>query len=121
MLTAEAGRDFAHEGERGFVHIVPVPLLLAVWMGLMVLTVVTVAATSIDWGKFNLWLAMLIATVKASLVALYFMHLRYDKPFNAIVFIASLVFVMLFVGLAMMDTVEYQPELVPGHAPLIDQ
>jgi len=58
---------------------------------------------------------------KASLVALYFMHLRYDRPFLAIVFVTSLVFVMLFVGLALMDTVEYQPELIPGFAPALDR
>jgi len=103
------------------VHIVPVRILLAVWIGLMVLTMVTVAATWVELGRFNLWLAMIIATVKASLVALYFMHLRYDKPFNAIVLVGSLVFVMLFVGVAMMDVKEYQPELIPGYAPLIEQ
>ncbi|HUU82636.1 MAG TPA: cytochrome C oxidase subunit IV family protein [Phycisphaerae bacterium] len=103
------------------MHIVPVRILLAVWIGLMVLTMVTVAATWVELGRFNLWLAMIIATVKASLVALYFMHLRYDKPFNAIVLVGSLVFVMLFVGVAMMDVKEYQPELIPGYAPLIEQ
>ena len=103
------------------VHIVPMPVLLAVWGALVVLTVVTVAATWIDLGRFNLLLAMAIATVKASLVVLYFMHMRYDRPFNAIVFVAALLFVALFVGITLIDTAAYQPELIPGYAPGMQQ
>lgn len=89
----------------------PAYLLLAVFLALLLLTFVTVAATWIDFGEFNLWLAMGIATLKAALVALYFMHLRYDKPLNAILFVGALVFVALFLGLTLMDTLEYQPEI----------
>jgi len=99
------------------VHVVPMPVLLAVWGALVVLTVVTVAATWIDLGRFNLLLAMAIATVKASLVLLYFMHMRYDRPFNAVVFVAALAFVGLFVGITLIDTAAYQPDLIPGYAP----
>ena len=99
------------------IHIMGVPVLLAVWALLVVGTVVTVIAAGIDFGAFNLWLAMAIATVKASLVALYFMHLRYDRPFNAIVLVGSLLFVMLFIGLALTDTAQYQPEMIPGYSP----
>ena len=52
--------------------------------------------------------------MKASLVALYFMHLRYDRPFNAIVFVTALFFVMLFVGIALTDTAAYKPDDDPG-------
>ena len=55
-------------------------------------TVATVAATWVDLGGWNLWIALGIATVKASLVALYFMHLRYDNPFYALIFVTALVF-----------------------------
>lgn len=99
------------------VHVVPMRVLVTVWLGLMILTVITVAVTWVDLGSLNLWLAMAIATLKASLVLLYFMHMRYDHPFNAIVFIGALLFVMLFVGLALIDTRAYQPELIPGYAP----
>jgi len=90
-------------------HIVPVRILLAVWAALLVLTVLTVAASWIDLGGLNLWAALAIATFKASLVALYFMHLRYDRPFNAVVFLSAFFFVMLFVGLALIDTAQYMP------------
>ena len=44
----------------------------------------------VDLGGLNLWIAMAIATVKATLVVLYFMHMRYDRPVNAIVFVTAL-------------------------------
>jgi len=111
----------AAAGGHGFVHIVPFRILAGVWVTLLVLTWVTVSATGVDLGRFNLWLAMAIATVKAALVLLYFMHMRYDRPINAIVFVTALLFVMLFVGFALMDTLTYQPELIPGYAPAVTQ
>lgn len=102
-------------------HIVPFPVLAAVWGSLLVLTVITVAATWVDLGSWALWVAMAIATVKGSLVVLYFMHMRYDRPMNAIVFVAALLFVMLFVSLALMDTQAYQPDMIPGYAPAVHQ
>lgn len=103
------------------VHVMPVKALIAVWAALVILTVVTVGATWVDLGSMNLWLAMVIATVKATLVALYFMHLRYDKPINGIVLVTALVFVMLFVGVALTDTEAYHPEIIPGYAPGMPQ
>jgi cytochrome c oxidase subunit 4 len=117
VLSPESSVLSPQLSDHGNVHVVPWLLLVGVWAALAVLTYVTVQVTHFNFGALNLWLAMGIATVKGSLVALYFMHLRWDKPFNAIVFVSALVFVMLFVGLALMDTLAYQPELIPGHAP----
>lgn len=100
-------------------HIVPVKLLAGVWLVLMVLTVLTVEAAKINFGELNLWMAMGIATVKASLVVLFFMHLYWDRPINGIIFCTSLLLVALFIGLALTDSSEYQGELVPGYAPAI--
>jgi cytochrome c oxidase subunit 4 len=111
----------AAEHPSGPGHIVPLRVLVAVWVALLVLTIVTVAAVRVDLGKLNLWIALVIATVKGTLVALYFMHLRYDRPFYGIVFIAALLFVMLFAGLAMMDTAAYLPEMIPGYAPGLER
>ena len=106
-------------GEEGHVegHVVPLSVLATVWGTLIVLTVLTVAATYVDLGRFNLWLALIIATMKGSIVALYFMHLRWDRPFNAVVFVSSLLFVAIFVGIALMDSGAYAPDLIPGYAP----
>ena len=108
----------AHHEQVG--HVVPLRLLVTVLVALLVLTVVTVAVTKVDLGKFNLVIAMVIAALKGSLVLLYFMHLRWDRPFNAVVFVSSLAFVALFIILALLDTSEYQPALIPGYAPAIN-
>jgi cytochrome c oxidase subunit 4 len=92
-------------------HVVPFPILAGVFAALIVLTFVTVAATWFDLGSWNLILAMAIATVKASLVALFFMHLRYDHPFNALIFVAALLFMALFISLTLNDTLQYQPDI----------
>jgi len=98
-----------------YAHVVPVWLLVAVFAALILLTGLTVLLHEPQWrerlGDWGLAAALLIATVKASLVALYFMHLRYDKPFNTIVFLAALLFVGLFLSLTVLDTVEYHPDL----------
>jgi cytochrome c oxidase subunit IV len=102
-------------------HVMPLKTLIAVWVALAVLTGVTVGVTRVDLGGLALWVAMAIATLKASLVALYFMHLRYDRPVNLIIFLGTLLFVFLFVGMALMDTQSYQPDLIPGYAPAMPQ
>ena len=114
----EAGAGHPHP-EVG--HVVPLRTLVGVLLVLLVLTVVTVAITLVDLGNLNLITALAIAVVKASLVLLYFMHLRWDRPFNALVLISALVFVMVFVGLALLDTFQYQPDVIPGYAPDIER
>ena len=100
-------------------HPVPLWVLAAVWITLLIFTYLTVAATQLDLGSGNLILALGIATIKASLVALYFMHLRYDHPFHGIILISALMFVMIFIVIALIDTQSYNPSLIPGYAPAI--
>jgi len=116
-VTSNPGKEAPH----GLAHVMPLRLLAAVWGALLVFTVITVAVTKIDFGGMNLWIAMGIATVKATLVALYFMHLRYDRPVNAVVLISALLFVTLFVGLAMTDTKENMPDMIQGYAPAMEK
>ena len=96
------------------VHITSVRLLVGVWVALMVGTWLTVSATYVDLGALNIWIGLAIATGKAVLVGLYYMHLRWDKPFNAFVFISAFAFLALFVGITLMDTAHYQQVLIPG-------
>jgi len=72
---------------------------------LIFLTAITVGAAYVNFGSssINLIIAVLIATVKASLVALFFMHLRHDPPLNAIIFVTSLIFLGLFLLFPMID------------------
>lgn len=99
------------------VHVASVRLLLIVWVALMFGTWITVAASNVDLGPLNIWIGLAIATAKAVLVGLYYMHLRWDKPFNTFVFLTSFFFLFLFIGIAMMDTTHYQPNMIPGFAP----
>lgn len=92
-------------------------VLAAVFVALILLTALTVAATKVDLGNLNLYAALAIAGVKATLVALYFMHLRYDRPFNLVVFLGCLVFVVLFISLVLTDTRAYAPSVSPNQAP----
>ena len=85
-------------------HVVPLKILFAVFVALALLTVLTVAASEVNFGEFNLVIALVIAVIKASLVLLFFMHLLWDKPLNAIVFVGCLIFVGLFISLTLLDT-----------------
>lgn len=105
------GQTQSPSGLHGTVHVVPLRVLVGVFLALLALTFVTVAATWVDWGQWNLAIALGIATVKAALVALYFMHLRYDHPFNALIFVVGLVFLALFLAITTLDTQQYQPEI----------
>jgi cytochrome c oxidase subunit 4 len=60
-------------------HISTYKSQILVLLSLIVLTVLTVVITSVHLGPFNTAAAMLIATVKASIVLLYFMHLKFDE------------------------------------------
>ena len=95
------------------IHVTSVRLLVVVWIALMVGTWLTVSATYVDLGALNIWIGLAIATAKAVLVALYYMHLRWDKPFNLLLFLVAIAFLMLFIGIAMMDTDAYQSSLIP--------
>ncbi len=97
--------------EGAIAHVMPGPLLVAVFAVLIALTGATVAATWFDLGSLNLLIALLIATIKAALVALYFMHLRYDHPFNAVIFLVGLLFLALFLSLTLLDVEQTLPDV----------
>ena len=100
-----------HDDEHGFAHVMPVWLLVTIWAALMGLTLLTVTSAQFDLGALDLPVAMGIATVKALLVALFFMHLKYDRPFNGLIFMASIVFAGVFVTIAMMDSGQNQQQI----------
>lgn len=83
---------------------------------LLVFTFITVGASYIHFGSgiINVIIAILIATIKASLVALFFMHLRHDKPMNSIIFLVSAGFLALFLIGTYGDYVERDP-LLPSN------
>lgn len=105
--------------EERLSHVVPVKVLLAVFAALIALTGLTVFLGRFDVGEFDIVVAMAVASIKAALVALYFMHLRHDRALNGILLVGSVLFVLLFVALAVIDSGEYRENLrpVPTTAP----
>ena len=71
---------------------------------LLVLTVITVLAAGFSFGSWNVIIALGIASVKASLVALFFMHLRHDKPMSAIIFVSGAAVLGVFLMICMLDS-----------------
>ena len=72
-------------------------------LALLFLTIITVGASYIDFGQGNVVIALAIATVKATLVALFFMHLAHDKPVNGLIAVAGFIFLGLFLMFDLID------------------
>ncbi|HEY3445851.1 MAG TPA: cytochrome C oxidase subunit IV family protein [Myxococcales bacterium] len=86
-------------------HVLPLKSYLGVWLALLGLTALTVGVSYLDFGSWNILVAIGVATLKAGLVAAVFMHLAYEKrKFNAVVFLLSLIFLAIMFGLTFLDT-----------------
>ena len=85
------------------------------------LTIITVATHSVDMGEANLPVPLTIAMVKAVIVALIFMHLRWDRPFNLLVLVGSSLFVLLMLAFAAMDVHQYEPTIFNGNPAQVEQ
>ena len=95
--------------ENEISHVASVKTLVGTGGTLLFLTILTVLATKIDFGaNINLAIAMVIAVTKATLVILFFMHLRYDRLFHTVVFVSAICAASLFVGFTLMDSSQYQ-------------
>ena len=89
-------------------HIIPLSTYFKVFGALMVLTALTVFVAQIDLGGWlNIVLAMFIATVKASIVLMFFMHLYYDSRTNLMFFLGSILFLIIFITFTLID-VDYR-------------
>lgn len=116
-MATEHHDDHGH----GLAHVATMKTLLATGGALLVLTLVTVISSKIDFGgaSINLAIAMVIAVTKATLVVLFFMHLRYDRLFHSVVFVSAILAAALFVGFTLMDSGQYQDTNIwnPSHPP----
>lgn len=84
-------------------HVIATGVYVGIWAALMVLTAVTVFASFLELGNFNIVLALTIATVKATLVVLFFMHLYYSSKLTKVTVIAAVFFLFLLLALSMTD------------------
>lgn len=103
MDTTVHDHDHADDGAV-HAHVSSVPFYVAVFVGLLFLTGMTVGQSYVDLGKLNIVLVLLIATLKASLVVTFFMHLKWDNKFNALIFLSTIFFIGVFFTYTMNDT-----------------
>jgi caa(3)-type oxidase subunit IV len=97
------------------IHVVPLKVYLAVGAALFLLTAVTVGVAAIPLGGWNAVAAISIATIKALLVALVFMHLWYDRKLFLIIFMIGILFLGIFMVFTMFDVLE-RDALYDNHA-----
>jgi cytochrome c oxidase subunit 4 len=95
--------DDDHDDGAVHVHVASTPFYFGIFAALICLTFVTVKVSYYDFGPANIVIAMLVATMKASLVAAFFMHLRYDKLFNTLSFLGAFLFLAIFILLTFDD------------------
>jgi cytochrome c oxidase subunit 4 len=84
-------------------HILSFKQLAGVLGILLVLTGVTILASTVDLGPLNVWVALLIASCKSSLVLLYFMHLKYENKVFIGTFLVTIFFVAVMIGFLFWD------------------
>jgi cytochrome c oxidase subunit IV len=98
-------------------HILPKRMYITVWAVLMALMVLTAILSRVPMGReLNTIIALIIASIKASLVLLFFMHLKYeDYKLSGVVFIAGFFWLMIFFGLTLTDYLSRHLIGIPGH------
>ena len=79
----------------------------------LVLTWITIQASGYDLGDFNVPIALGIATVQAILVALFFMHLLWERPFHRVILLGTLFFGAVFLSLCLIDIRDEKATLDP--------
>jgi len=84
-------------------HIFAYKTLFYVLLALLALTGITVGASFIDMGTFNVWVALSIASVKASLVLMIFMHLKFEGRALIISFLSTVFFLAIMIGFIFWD------------------
>jgi cytochrome c oxidase subunit 4 len=84
-------------------HVSPLGIYLGVFGALMVLTGVTVAVAYVDLGAMNKFVALGIASFKATLVVLYFMHVKYSSRLTKLMVVSGFFFLAILLGLTMSD------------------
>jgi cytochrome c oxidase subunit IV len=85
------------------VHVSPLSTYLSIFTALMVLSAITVGAAFVNLGAFNPVVALAIAGIKATLVILFFMHVKYSSRLTKLTVVLSLFFVAILFAETLMD------------------
>lgn len=99
-------------------HIVSKSVYYGIFATLMVLTAVTVGVAYVDLGKFNLLVALTVAVIKATLVVLYFMHIRYSSRLMMVVITAGFFWFGILIVLTLGDYLTRYLLVFPNRAPM---
>lgn len=86
-------------------HIVPVKTYLLVFLALLAGTALTTTIAFVDLGPFNAIVALTIAMIKAVLVILFFMHIKYSSRMTKVTVISAFFFLLILLALSMTDYV----------------
>lgn len=84
-------------------HVSPKSTYYFIFGSLMLLTAITVAAAFTDLGTLNFPVALAIAIIKATLVILFFMHVKYSSRLTKLVAGGAFFFLLILFGLTMSD------------------
>ena len=84
-------------------HIVPYKIYVFVLLGLITLTLLSIAITAIDLGSLAVAGALSFAIVKSFLVLTWFMHLKYDKPYIILMVVFVFAVLIVTVGVTFID------------------
>jgi len=84
-------------------HVVPKKIYFAVFFALIVLTWVTTLVSRVDLGKWNIFVALAIAIIKASIVALFFMHVWYSTRLTKMIVMCAVFWLILLLFITMTD------------------
>ena len=84
-------------------HVSPLKVYIGIFLTLMVLTGVTVAVAYVNLGEMNKVVALGIASFKATLVVLYFMHVKYQSRLTKLVVVTGFFFLAILLGMTMID------------------
>ncbi len=84
-------------------HVLPKSIYYTIFLSLMVLTAATVAVAYVNLGSFNFPVAIGIAITKATLVVLFFMHVKYSSQMTKMVVAIAIFFLLVMLGLTMTD------------------
>ena len=102
------------------IHITPLKTYLVIYFTLLLMTLITLISVQFDFGSFNIVIAMIIASFKATLVLLFFMHLLYDNKINLAFLVASVVFLAVFIVITAVDT-NYRNTLYDIRAKVVEE
>jgi cytochrome c oxidase subunit IV len=84
-------------------HVVPIRIYLAIFVTLLVMTAITTAVAFIDLGPLNVVVMLAIAFFKASLVILYFMHVRFTNRITQLAAASGFAWLLIMFTLTLSD------------------